>query len=51
MLPQGMLIDKKKYPRYTGITRNAKEMAQTLAEITDQALQENLESVIDIIFK
>lgn len=42
---------KKEYPRYAGTTRNAKEMAQTLAEITDQALQENLESVTDIIFK
>jgi len=26
---------KKEYPRYEGTTRNAKEMAQTLAEITN----------------
>lgn len=40
---------KKEYPRYAGATRNAKEMAQTLAEITDDALRENLDDVIDKI--
>lgn len=40
---------KNKYPIYKGATRNKRVFAQTLAEITDNVLRENLDDVIDKI--
>ena len=40
---------KNKYPALQGTTRNKQVFAQTLAEITDDALRENLDDVIDKI--
>lgn len=40
---------KNKYPALQGTTRNKQVFAQTLAEITDDALRESLDDVIDKI--